>query len=124
MALDASDKDYLTVLPTKAMTNFLEAMQRCSYELFQADVEAGYLQGGSFKSKSGVYQEFEFKPAKKSLFGLQEVEVSFVPTETVTHALLELDRRFASDAYLSMTWDNDTSVEQLVDEIKRLIGND
>ena len=124
MALDASDKDYLTVLPTKAMTNFLGAMQRCSYKLFQADVEAGYLRGDSFRSKSGVYQEFEFKPATKSLFGLQEVEVSFIPTETVTHALLELDRRFTRDTYLSISWDNDTPIDQLVNDIKRLISDD
>lgn len=124
MALDASDKDYLTVLPTKAMTNFLEAMKHCAYELFQTDVEKGYLRGDSFRSESGIYQEFEFKPAQTSLFGLQEVEVSFVPTETVTHALLEVDRRFVGDAYLSMSWDNDTRVEQLVNDIKRLISGD
>lgn len=49
MALDASDKDYLTVLPSKAMSNFLEAMERCAYKLFQADAEKPYLSGLEMK---------------------------------------------------------------------------
>lgn len=122
MALDASDKDYLTVLPTPAMVNFLDAMQRCGYTLFQVDVEKGYLRGDSFRSVSGVYQELEFKPAEKTLLGIQEVEVSFVPTGTVTHALLEVDKRFSSDTYLSVTWDNDTPVEELVSKIQSLLA--
>ncbi|MCI5144589.1 MAG: hypothetical protein D3923_03465 [Candidatus Electrothrix sp. AR3] len=122
MALDASDRDYLEVVPTPAMEHFLEAMQRCGYVLFQADVEKGYLQGDTFKSVSGVYQEFEFKPAKKALFGIQEIEVSFVPTETVTHALLEVDKQFSSDTCLSVSWSNDTTVEELVSKITHLLS--
>ncbi|XOF33327.1 MAG: sporulation protein [Candidatus Electrothrix sp. YB6] len=123
MALDASDKDYLTVLPTPAMVNFLEAMEGCGYTLFQTDVEKGYLEGDSFRSVSGVYQELEFKPNENALFEIQEIEVSFVPTGTVTHALLEVDKRFSDDdTCLAITWDNDTPVEQLVEDITGLLS--
>ncbi|WP_163832745.1 hypothetical protein [Spartinivicinus ruber] len=39
-------------------------------------------------------------------FGIQKVEVSFVPSATVTHALLEIDKAFTEDQYKSVSWED------------------
>lgn len=42
--LDATDRDYLKVLPTAAMQSFLQAMQQCGFVLSTVDVEKDSLQ--------------------------------------------------------------------------------
>ncbi|WP_163832744.1 sporulation protein [Spartinivicinus ruber] len=37
LGVGASDKDYLTIKPTAAMKNFLQAMDECGYYLYKAD---------------------------------------------------------------------------------------
>ncbi len=120
MGLDASDNDYLTVLPTEAMSRFLQAMEQSGYYLFSADVEKGYLRGQGFESVSGIYQELEFKP-NAGFSSIAEVEVSFVPAALKTHALLEIDKRFGSDSYRCVGWNDNTSVQELVGQIQRLL---
>ncbi len=127
-ALDAYDKDDLQVLPTPAMTLFLEAMQRCGFELIKTDVEKGYLDGGYFKSNSGCYQELEFVPARvagvKIMTGINEVEISFVPQDTQTHVLIETDRRFRlSDQYSTITVEHDKlNLDSLTRELQKIFG--
>ena len=58
--LDATDRDYLKVLPTPAMQMFLQAMQRCGFVLSTVDVEKGQLTARNFRSTIGCYQELEF----------------------------------------------------------------
>ncbi|WP_027857631.1 sporulation protein [Marinobacterium jannaschii] len=117
LALDAGDKDFIAVLPTPAMARFLQAMDQCGYSMASADVEKGYLNGDGFRSTTGCYQELEFRPSGLARFAIKEVEVSFVPGAGVTHALIEVDRTFRGDGYLSLTWPDDASVEQLERQI-------
>ncbi len=102
-AIDAHDRDMLQIVPTPAMTLFLNAMEQCGFRLAHADVEKGYLNGGYFRSTSGCYQELEFIPLQM-MSSINEVEVSFVAEAHQTHVLLETDRRFRSrDQYSTLT---------------------
>ena len=122
LALDAGDKDFIAVQPTPSMARFLQAMDQCGYNLSSADVEKGYLNGDGFRSSTGCYQELEFRPSGFSRFAVKEVEVSFVPGAGVTHALIEIDRTFRGDGYLSLTWPDDASVEQLERQISACLN--
>lgn len=123
MALDASDKDPLNVVPTDAMRVFVGALESCGYYLHSADVEKGYLRGDGFQSTVGAYQELEFRPQSGGLFGIKEIEVSFVPEADCTHVLLELDRAFRGDGYLSLTLEHNTLDPSVVEDYLRGVLN-
>jgi hypothetical protein len=75
--LDATDRDYLKVLPTPAMQIFLQAMQRCGFVLSTVDVEKGQLTARNFRSTIGCYQELEFEDKIGEVsFNLESVTVS------------------------------------------------
>lgn len=124
--IDARDKDMLGVVATPAMADFLLAMEQCGFSLHSADVEKGYLNGGHFRSTVGCYQELEFRPHRGGFGNIGEIEVSFVPTPTQTHIVLEIDRRGffgGNDTYRTLTIDhNHYNVNGLVGQIKSLIG--
>ncbi|BDY04140.1 sporulation protein [Ferrimonas sp. YFM] len=122
LAIDPSDRDILAVAPTPAMDTLLAAMEQAGYQLHKADVEKGHLNGAGFSSQSGAYQELEFVPGGMSLFGVREVEVSFVPQGGRMNALIEVDRAFRGDSYKSLSWDDDTSLPTLLEQLKRTIG--
>ena len=103
MALDASDKDHLYIYPNEAVQECMQVMERAGYQMMKADVETGYISAPGFRSNSGIYQELEYRPNSRSLFGVKEVELSFVPEAHQTHVLIELDRAFRGDGYRSLT---------------------
>lgn len=123
MAKDASDRDPLRVAPTPAMRAFLAAMQTCGFALRTADVEKGFLNAKTFRSRSGCYQELEFRPVSSGYGLLQQVEVSFVPEEQRTHVLLEIDRTFRGDGFRAFTIDHRQIDEaSLVERIREAVG--
>jgi sporulation-control protein len=122
MAIDANDKDALNVIATSTQNKVLQAMDNCGYSLVKADVEEGQLRGNGFVSTTGCYQELEFRPNKFALFGLNEVEISFVATADTTHILLELDRNFGGDTYQSLSLPNGISQEEVTAQIKGRLG--
>ena len=107
LALDPSDKDALHIYPNEAVKARMTAMERLGFQLVKADVEKGYLRATEFQSVSGCYQELEYRPNTRSLFGLQEIELSFVPEAHRTHVLIELDRAFRGDGYVDLTIEHD-----------------
>ena len=119
--LDATDRDYLKVVPTAAMQSFLQAMQQCGFILSTVDVEKGQLTARNFRSTIGCYQELEF--VSSDMFsGFNEVEVSFVAEAQQTHIMLEIDRTFRSDQLLTMTISNQNlDVNQITQQIRRLL---
>ncbi|ESK55531.1 MAG: sporulation protein [Moraxellaceae bacterium] len=119
--LDATDRDYLSVLPTPTMQVFLQAMQQCGFVLSSVDVEKGQLTARNFRSTIGCYQELEF--VSSHLFsGFNEVEVSFVAEAHQTHVMLEVDRTLRSDQLLTMTLPNQQlDVDQVTQQIRRLL---
>lgn len=119
--LDATDRDYLRVLPTPAMQVFLQAMQQCGFVLATVDVEKGQLTAQNFRSTIGCYQELEFVAAQM-FSGFNEVEVSFVAEVHQTHIMLEIDRTFRSDQLLTLTLvHHQLDVQQVVQHIRRLL---
>ncbi|MBO2673777.1 sporulation protein [Shewanella algae] len=82
--------------------------------LKKADVEQGYINTSGFRSGSGCYQELEFVPAGLGIRLLREVELTLVPAGKQTHILLELDRAFRGDGYLSLTLDNQADYPQVL----------
>lgn len=120
--VDATDKDYLQVIPTPTMQAFLQAMQQCGFALSTVDVEKGQLRGHGFNSTIGCYQELEFKPT--GFFnGINEIEVSFVAEQHQTHILLEIDRKFRGDGFKSLSIPHQHATPAfLVQEIRRLLG--
>ena len=120
--LDATDKDYLQILPTPTMQAFIQAMQQCGFNLATVDVEKGQLRGHGFHSTIGCYQELEFKPT--TFFnGINEIEVSFVAEQHQTHVLLEVDRKFRGDGFKSLTIPHQhANPALLVNEIRRMLG--
>ncbi|TMP37893.1 sporulation protein [Pseudoalteromonas rubra] len=123
LAMDPSDKDLLHIYPNEAVKNCLMAMDKLGFRMVKADVERGYLKASNFQSVSGCYQEIEYRPANTSLFGLQEVELSFVPEAHRTHVLIELDRAFRGDGYVDLTIEHDqVNLSQLCDQLERLFA--
>lgn len=119
--LDATDRDYLKVLPTAAVQSFLQAMQQCGFVLSTVDVEKGQLTARNFRSTIGCYQELEFV-SSHMFSGFNEVEVSFVAEAQQTHIMLEIDRTFRSDQLLTMTISNQNlDVNQITQQIRRLL---
>lgn len=120
--LDASDKDYLQIVPSMAMQAFIQAMQHCGFVLATVDVEQGQLRANHFSSTIGCYQELEFVP--QGLFhGINEVEVSFVAEAHQTHIMLEIDRKFRGDQLRSLTIPHhNIQVPLMVQSIKQLLN--
>lgn len=119
--LDATDRDYLKVLPTATMQVFLQAMQQCGFVLSSVDVEKGQLTARNFRSTIGCYQELEFV-SSHMFSGFNEVEVSFVAEAHQTHVMLEVDRTLRSDQLLTMTLPNQhLDVLQVTQQIRRLL---
>ncbi|WP_440053168.1 sporulation protein [Pseudoalteromonas sp. T1lg65] len=123
LAMDPTDKDLLHIYPNEAVKTCMQAMQKLGFQLVKADVEQGYLRARDFQSVSGCYQELEYRPQSRSLFGLQEVELSFVPEAHKTHVLIELDRAFRGDGYVDLTIEHDhVNLSQLCDQLERLFS--
>jgi len=123
LALDPSDKDPLHVYPNEAIKVCMQAMEELGFRLVKADVEKGYLQASNFQSTTGAYQELEYKLASKSVFGIQEIELSFVAEAHKTHVLIEVDRAFRGDGYVDLTIEHDqVSLSRLCDQLERLFA--
>ena len=100
--LDATDRDYLAVLPTPTQAAFINAMFSGGYYLKKIDVESGELHHPEMGSSVGFYQEFEFGLNHGGFFGIQEVEASFITQDEYVGVVLEIDRALCSDTYHHM----------------------
>lgn len=117
--LDSSDKDHINTTPTPTMARFLDAMSQAGFRLIKSDVELGYLNTAYGSSSFGCYQEFEYSGQG---FGLNSVEVSFLPKDGYTHVVLEIDRVFRSDSYQVITLNDTMSVDDMVGLIRQRVG--
>ncbi|MFA0812751.1 sporulation protein [Microbulbifer epialgicus] len=102
-ALDPKDRDLLQIRPLPVIEKVLSAIERGGFKMVKADVEKGYLRGGNFSSKSGCYQEIEFK--NSGLLSSKEIELSFILEGNIVHCLAEIDRRFdiGGDQYIAFS---------------------
>ncbi len=81
----------------------IRAIEQAGFTMVKADVEKGFLRGGSFASRSGIYQELEFR--NSGFVSSKEIELSFILEGQVMHCLAEIDRSlsFSGDQYRSFT---------------------
>lgn len=117
--LDSKDKDEIYTLPTPLMADFLQAMQQAGFALQKTDVEMGYLNTAYGTSSFGCYQEFEFSGRG---FGLNSVEVSFLPKDGYTYVVLEIDRAFRSDSYKVISLSPTMTIQDMLYLIQQTIG--
>lgn len=121
VALDPSDNDAIEILPTPVLEHVLTAMNELGFALTKADVEQGYLNAPSFRSRSGCYQELEFHPRSFGFSSLREVEISLVCDTAETHLLIELDRAFRGDGYTAFSLANNASASDVLTRLKQYI---
>ena len=117
--LDGADKDPLFIEPSDTQLAVLDYISQQGYRLFKVDIEQGAVRGNGFVSHLPCYQEYEFKPESRSFFGAKELEVTFVDNGDETGVLIEIDRAFTGDGYLSVSIPNDC---QNVDQVAPYIS--
>ena len=82
-------------------------------------MELGYLNTRYGRSSFGCYQELEYSAPS---FGLNSVEVSFLPVGDVVYVVLEIDRMFRSDSYQVFGLNDPMSIESMVGQIRQVTG--
>lgn len=121
--VDGSDNDPLVILPSPTQLAVLNYISQSGYRLFKSDIEKGQVRAPGFVSHLPCYQEYEFKPDSFSLFGVREIEVTFVSNGLETGVLLEIDRAFKGDGYQSISIPNHcTSIEDVKPYMASILG--
>ncbi len=102
-AMDPRDRDYIEVKPLPVASRVIQAIEQAGFSMVKADVEKGFLRGGSFSSRSGFYQELEFR--NNGFISTKEIELSFILEGQVMHCLAEIDRSLSlsGDQYRAFT---------------------
>jgi sporulation-control protein len=108
--VDASDKDYLTILLPDLQRHVLTAVEELGYSLKKIDTESGRLRGDGFESSIDCYQEFEFRKST-GIFSAQEIELSFIDLDEEVGIVIEIDRSFSGDSYMSVVIPKDADYD-------------
>ncbi|WP_194435101.1 sporulation protein [Vibrio fluminensis] len=121
-AIDPKDRDYVEVQPLPVVAKVIGMIQSNGFEMVKADVEKGYLRGGNFSSKSGCYQEIEFRGG--SFINKKEIELSFVLEGNYVHCLAEVDRSLGlrGDQYVSFTLSRGASDGEVQSAVARVLS--
>ncbi|MDF2152349.1 sporulation protein [Vibrio sp. CAU 1672] len=113
-AIDPRDRDYIEVKPLPVAARVIQAIEQAGFTMVKADVEKGFLGGNGFTSRSGIYQELEFR--NKGFISCKEIELSFILDGERIHCLAEIDRSLslAGDQYRSFSLPLNASDAQVV----------
>jgi sporulation-control protein len=90
-AVDKSDLDAVAVHPLPAQERIMEALQRLGFRFSRADVERGRVYG--VEQHLPFYQEIEYHPPSRYAGGINQLELTFIPTPQRLQVILELDKR-------------------------------
>jgi sporulation-control protein len=90
-AVDKSDLDMVSVHPLPAQEKILDALLRLGFRFTRADVERGTVYGA--EQHLPFYQEIEFHPPAQYASGINQLEVTFLPTPQRLQVILEADKR-------------------------------
>ena len=90
-AVDKSDLDAVAVHPLPAQERILDAVLRLGFRFSRADVERGRVYGAD--QHLPFYQEIEFHPPAAYANGINQLEVTFIPTPQRLQVVLEIDKR-------------------------------
>lgn len=121
-AIDPKDRDFVEVKPLPVVSKVLSAIEQAGFAMVKADVEKGHLHGGNFSSKSGCYQEIEFR--SNGFINRKEIEVSFILDGNLVHCLAEVDRSFSmrGDQYVSFSLAKDASDSEINSVVNRILS--
>src|SRR3954463_10263251 len=90
-AVDKSDLDAVAVHPLPAQEMILDALLRLGFRFSRADVERGRVYG--VEQQLPFYQEIEFYPPSAYASGINQLELTFLPTPHQLQVVLEIDKR-------------------------------
>lgn len=90
-AVDKSDLDAVFVHPLPAQERILDALLRLGFRFSRADVERGRVYG--VQQQLPFYQEIEFYPPSAYASGINQLELTFLPTPHTLQVVLEIDKR-------------------------------
>jgi sporulation-control protein len=90
-AVDKSDLDAVAVHPLPAQERILDALLRLGFRFSRADVERGRVYG--VEQQLPFYQEIEFHPPSAYASGINQLELTFIPTPQRLQVILEIDKR-------------------------------
>lgn len=121
-AIDPKDRDFIEVKPLPVAAKILSAIEQAGFGMVKADVEKGFLRGGNFSSKSGCYQEIEFR--SNGFISNKEIELSFILDGSYMHCLAEVDRSFSlrGDQYVSFTLAQGASNGEISQAVQRILS--
>jgi len=121
-AIDPKDRDFLEIKPLPVAAKVISAIEQAGFSMVKADVEKGYLRGGNFSSKSGCYQEVEFR--NNGFVNKKEIELSFILDGSVMHCLAEVDRAMSmrGDQYVSFTLPLAASDAEISNAVNRVLS--
>lgn len=121
-AIDPKDRDFLEIKPLPVAAKVISAIEQAGFSMVKADVEKGYLRGGNFSSKSGCYQEVEFR--NNGFVNNKEIELSFILDGSVMHCLAEVDRAMSmrGDQYVSFTLPLTASDAEISNAVNRVLS--
>lgn len=118
-AIDADDTDYLAVEPTAPVQAMLDAVGNAGNRLKEVTVDNDRISVGDVSANHPVDQEFVFTPQSADY---KEVEIHFLPRDSMTHVLVEFDYRLQSEQFHSIRIEHgDYTVEGLQAEFERLV---
>ncbi|NAZ71590.1 sporulation protein [Vibrio toranzoniae] len=88
-AIDPKDRDFISVHPLPTVAKIIQGVEASGMAMVKADVEKGFLKGNSFASRSGCYQEIEFRSG--GFMNNKEIELSFIVEGSMVHCLGRVD---------------------------------
>ncbi|KHD24646.1 Gram-positive sporulation control protein Spo0M [Vibrio caribbeanicus] len=121
-AIDPKDRDFVEVKPLPVAAKVISLIEQAGFSMVKADVEKGHLRGSNFSSKSGCYQEIEFR--NNGFINKKEIELSFILDGRVMHCLAEVDRSLSmrGDQYVSFTLALDASEAEISSAVNRVLS--
>ncbi|MYM58395.1 sporulation protein [Vibrio sp. OCN044] len=121
-AIDPKDRDFFEIKPLPVVANLISAIENSGFTMVKADVEKGYLNGGNFSSKSGCYQEIEFR--NNGMINKKEIELSFILDMNTVHCLAEVDRSlsFRGDQYISFSLNQNASDSEILSAVNQILS--
>ena len=121
-AIDPKDRDFVEVKPLPVADKIISAIEQAGFAMVKADVEKGHLRGSNFSSKSGCYQEIEFR--NSGFINKKEIELSFILDGGVMHCLAEVDRSLSmrGDQYVSFTLSLNASDAEIGAAVNRVLS--
>ncbi|WP_394251294.1 sporulation protein [Vibrio profundi] len=121
-AIDPKDRDFVQVKPLPVVSKVISALEAAGMTMVKADVEKGYLKSNNFSSRSGCYQELEFRSG--GFVNNKEVELSFVLEGQMVHCLAEVDRSlsFRGDQYTSFSLSMNASDSEVSNAVRHVLS--